>query len=61
MSLQARRRIEMESQVRVLELEQALATERMKLAAMRRKNYSLADSEANVSRDCLIQHKIIEY
>lgn len=51
MSLQARRRIEMESRVRVIELEQALATERMKLAAMRRTNYSLADSEANVSNN----------
>ena len=53
MSLQARRRIEMESRVRVLELEQALATERKKLAAMRRTNYSLADSEANVSNSHL--------
>lgn len=45
MSLQARRRLEMESRVRVLELDQALSMERLKLAALRRTNYQ----EGNVS------------
>lgn len=45
LSWQAGRRLEMESRVRVLELEQSLATERLKLAALRRTHYRLEQSE----------------
>ncbi|XP_077298661.1 huntingtin-interacting protein 1-like isoform X2 [Arctopsyche grandis] len=45
MSLQARRRLEMESRVRVLELDQALSMERLKLAALRRTNYQEGNNE----------------
>ncbi|XP_011307276.1 huntingtin-interacting protein 1 isoform X2 [Fopius arisanus] len=42
LSLHQAKRLEMEAQVRVLELEQALETERLKLAALRRRHYQLA-------------------
>lgn len=42
LSLHNAKRLEMESQVRVLELENCLAKERLKLAALRRHHYSLA-------------------
>lgn len=48
LSWQAGRRLEMESRVRVLELEQGLATERLKLAALRRTNYRLDQTEVGV-------------
>lgn len=41
LSLHRAKRLEMESQVRVLELEQALVTERLRLAALRRYHYQL--------------------
>ncbi|XP_014214234.1 huntingtin-interacting protein 1 [Copidosoma floridanum] len=43
LSLHQAKRLEMEAQVRVLELEQALETERLKLAALRRYHYQMAD------------------
>lgn len=42
LSLHQAKRLEMEAQVRVLELEQALETERLKLAALRRYHYQMA-------------------
>ncbi|XP_063972135.1 huntingtin-interacting protein 1 isoform X1 [Diachasmimorpha longicaudata] len=42
LNLHQAKRLEMEAQVRVLELEQALETERLKLAALRRRHYQLA-------------------
>nr|XP_012141822.1 PREDICTED: huntingtin-interacting protein 1 isoform X2 [Megachile rotundata] len=46
LSLHQAKRLEMEAQVRVLELEQALETERLRLAALRRYHYQLeADKE----------------
>lgn len=41
MTLHQAKRLEMEAQVRVLELEQALETERLRLAALRRYHYQL--------------------
>ncbi|XP_020287825.1 huntingtin-interacting protein 1 isoform X1 [Pseudomyrmex gracilis] len=46
LSLHQAKRLEMEAQVRILELEQALETERLRLAALRRYHYQLdGDSE----------------
>ncbi|XP_058794250.1 huntingtin-interacting protein 1 isoform X2 [Phymastichus coffea] len=42
LSLHQAKRLEMEAQVRVLELEQALETERLKLSALRRYHYQMA-------------------
>ncbi|KAK0087229.1 hypothetical protein PV325_001471 [Microctonus aethiopoides] len=42
LSLHQAKRLEMEAQVRVLELEQALETERLRLAALRRHHYQMA-------------------
>lgn len=42
MSLHQAKRVEMESQVRVLELEASLQQERVKLSALRRHHYQLA-------------------
>ncbi|KAG8040857.1 hypothetical protein G9C98_001845 [Cotesia typhae] len=42
LSLHQTKRLEMEAQVRVLELEQALETERLRLAALRRHHYQIA-------------------
>lgn len=39
LSLHQAKRLEMEAQVRILELEQALETERLRLAALRRYHY----------------------
>lgn len=41
LSLHQAKRLEMEAQVRILELEQALGTERLRLAALRRYHYQL--------------------
>lgn len=41
LSLHQAKRLEMEAQVRILELEQALETERLRLAALRRYHYQL--------------------
>ncbi|CAL1683406.1 unnamed protein product [Lasius platythorax] len=47
LSLHQAKRLEMEAQVRILELEQALETERLRLAALRRYHYQLdGDNEA---------------
>ncbi|XP_015598215.1 huntingtin-interacting protein 1 isoform X2 [Cephus cinctus] len=43
LSLHQAKRLEMEAQVRVLELEQALETERLRLSALRRRHYQMAD------------------
>jgi huntingtin interacting protein 1 len=43
LSLHQAKRLEMDAQVRVLELEQALETERLKLAALRRYHYRMVD------------------
>lgn len=45
LSLHNAKRLEMESQVRVLELENSLNKERLKLAALRRHHYSLAQED----------------
>ena len=42
LSLHQAKRLEMESQVRVLELESSLDQERLRLAALRRQHYQLA-------------------
>jgi huntingtin interacting protein 1 len=42
LSLHQAKRLEMESQVRVLELEASLGQERLRLAALRRHHYQLA-------------------
>lgn len=42
LSLHQAKRLEMESQVRVLELEASLSQERLRLAALRRHHYQLA-------------------
>lgn len=42
LSLHQAKRLEMESQVRVLELEQALQNERLRLSALRRHHYQMA-------------------
>jgi huntingtin interacting protein 1 len=42
LSLHQAKRLEMESQVRVLELEASLDQERLRLAALRRHHYQLA-------------------
>jgi huntingtin interacting protein 1 len=42
LSLHLAKRLEMESQVRVLELEASLDQERLRLAALRRHHYQLA-------------------
>lgn len=42
LSLHQANRLEMEAQVRVLELEKALESERLRLAALRRYHYQLA-------------------
>lgn len=42
LSLHQAKRLEMEAQVRVLELEKALETERLKLSALRRYHYQMA-------------------
>lgn len=42
LSLHQAKRLEMEAQVRVLELEQALETERLRLSALRRRHYQMA-------------------
>lgn len=43
LTLNQAKRLEMESQVRVLELEKELEQERFRLAALRRHHYQLAD------------------
>ncbi|XP_044015037.1 huntingtin-interacting protein 1-like isoform X2 [Aphidius gifuensis] len=45
LTLHQAKRLEMEAQVRVLELEQALETERLRLAALRRHHYQMAGEE----------------
>lgn len=45
LTLHQAKRLEMEAQVHVLELEQALETERLKLAALRRHHYQMAGEE----------------
>ncbi|GLH09480.1 uncharacterized protein GBIM_14586 [Gryllus bimaculatus] len=67
LSLHQAKRLEMESQVRVLELEQALQQERLRLAALRKQHYQLAGEvegwDAEVyseidgnSAECLASH-----
>lgn len=45
LSLHQAKRLEMESQVRVLELEASLQQERQKLATLRRRHYQMAGEE----------------
>jgi len=45
LSLHQAKRLEMESQVRVLELEASLSQERLRLAALRRQHYQLAGED----------------
>lgn len=48
LTLHQAKRLEMESQVRVLEYESSLEKERLKLSALRRKHYQLSgDAEAS--------------
>lgn len=44
LTLHQAKRLEMEAQVRILELEQFLETERLRLAALRRHHYHNVDS-----------------
>lgn len=57
-SLHAAKRLEMEAQVRVLELEQSLQRERLRLSSLRRHHYQLAgETEGWVS----LYEKIINH
>lgn len=46
LTLHQAKRLEMESQVRVLELENSLVKERMRLAGLRKQHYHLAGASA---------------
>jgi huntingtin interacting protein 1 len=46
LTLHQAKRLEMDSQVRVLELEKLLENERMKLASLRKQHYHLAGASA---------------
>ena len=51
LSLHQAKRLEMEAQVKVLELEQALETERLKLSALRRYHYQMSGEYDSIKKN----------